>query len=93
MSDKFIKNGYSVIKIGNTIHCAYVRARRRTTRLVGLRQAKKLHERKTVKSIKKNSKGFWKLVRQKTKVNTGITDLVVDGKTVTSDIEKGEALT
>ena len=91
MSDKFIKNGYSVIKIGNTIHCAYVRARRRTTRLV--RQAKKLHERKIVKSIKKNSKGFWRLVRQKTKVNTGITDLVVDGKTVTSDIEKGEALT
>ena len=69
---------------------SYVRARRRTTRLV--RQAKKLHERKIVKSIKKNSKGFWKLVRQKTKVNTGITDLVVDGKAVTSDIEKAEAL-
>ena len=68
----------------------YVRARRRTTRLV--RQAKKLHERKIEKSIKQNSKGFWKLVRQKTKVNTGITDLVVDGKTVTSDIEKAEAL-
>ena len=45
-----------------------------------------------MKSIKKNSKGFWKLARQKTKVNTGITDLVVDGKTVTSDIEKAEAL-
>ena len=43
-------------------------------------------------SIKKNSKGFWKLVRQKTKVNTGITDLVVDGKTVTSYIEKAETL-
>ena len=45
-----------------------------------------------MKSIKKNSKGFWKLVRQKTKVNAGITDLVVDGKTVTSDIEKAEVL-
>ena len=40
--------------------------------------------------MKQNSKGFWKLVRQKTKVNTGITDLVVDGKTVTSDKEKAE---
>ena len=73
---------------GNWDSC--VRPRRHTTRLV--RQAKKLHERKIVNSIKKNSKGFGKLVRQKTKVNTGITDLVVDGQTVTSDIEKVEAL-
>ena len=44
---------------------SYVRARRRTTRLV--RQANKLHERKIVKSIKQNSKGFGNLLGKKRK--------------------------
>ena len=68
----------------------YIIARNRSTK--GVRQAKKAHERIIAENLKVNPKGFWKLVQQKTKVKTGITDLISNGIKITSDQGKANIL-
>ena len=68
----------------------YIIARNRSTK--GVRQAKKAHERIIAENLKVNPKGFWKLVQQKTKVKTGITDLISNGTKITSDQGKANIL-
>ena len=42
--------------------------------------------------LKANPKAFWKMVRQKTKVNSTITDLETNGTKITTDKGKAETL-
>ena len=69
----------------------YVQARNAATRDV--RRAKRDFEKKLAGDIKLNPKSFWKYVRSKTKVKTGISDLEKDDGTFAhTDIDKAEVL-
>ena len=57
------------------------------------KQAKRAYEKSIAKNIKANPKCFWNMVREKTKVKQGISDLVTDkGDTITDDTEKASLL-
>ena len=67
----------------------YVRARNRATST--MKRAKQDFERKIAGDIKKNPKSFWNLVRKKTRVKTGISDLVTNnGVRITEDRDKAQ---
>jgi hypothetical protein len=69
----------------------YIKARNDATKEV--RKAKKKYERNLAEEVKNNPKAFWKYVRSKTKVKTGIKDLKKDdGSYAHSDGEKAELL-
>eukprot|EP00057_Strongylocentrotus_purpuratus_P009185 XP_011663659.1 PREDICTED: RNA-directed DNA polymerase from mobile element jockey-like [Strongylocentrotus purpuratus] len=70
---------------------AYIKLRNEATKDV--RSAKIKFERRLAQEIKENPKGFWNYVRSKTKVKSGISDLIKeDGSKTTSDEEKAEVL-
>ena len=57
-----------------------------------IKNAKRAYEKSVANNSRNNLKGFWKYIQQKTKVKTGINDLVVDGKSVVQDQDKAEVL-
>ena len=64
---------------------AYIKLRNEATK--GVRSAKRQFERRLAKEIKENPKGFWNYVRSKTKVKSGISDLVKEnGDKTSSDV-------
>ena len=69
----------------------YIRARNSATKEV--KKAKQMHERSIAMNIKRNPKCFWNMVRDKTQVRQGVSDLkTTEGDTVTDDIEKANLL-
>ena len=65
----------------------YVGIRNRTTYIITT--SKKEYERKIAKDMKANPKCFWIMVREKTKVKTGISDLETkDGEKITENDKK-----
>ena len=70
---------------------AYIKARNAATKEV--KKTKKKFEKDLAAEVKENPKAFWKYVRSKTKVKTGIKDLKKeDGSFAHSDDEKAEML-
>ena len=70
---------------------SYVRARNDATNEV--KKAKRQFEMKLAEQVKGNPKSFWKYVRSKTKVKSGISDLQKeDGSLTQTDVEKAELL-
>ena len=57
-----------------------------------IKNAKRAYEKSVADNSRNNPKGFWKYIQQKTKVKTGINDLVVDGKSVVQAQDKAEVL-
>ena len=69
----------------------YVKARNEATKEV--RRAKRQFEKRLAKEIKNSPKGFWNYVRSKTKVKSGISDLIKDdGEKTQTDEEKADVL-
>ena len=69
----------------------YTRSRNSATWEV--KKAKQMHERSIAMNIKRNPKCFWNMVRDKTQVRQGVSDLkTTEGETVTDDIEKANLL-
>ena len=57
-----------------------------------VRKAVKHYEEKVAQNSKKNPKAFYKYVKSKTHVKTGVPELTYDGKTATTDCDKAEVL-
>ena len=68
----------------------YCRARNQERKAA--RQAIKAFEKNIAKNIKSNPKSFHKYVQSRTKVKTGVSDLEVNGKNISTDSQKAEAL-
>ena len=72
-------------------HLLYQEARNKATS--NCREAKAQLEKLIASEMKKDSKSFWKYIRSKTKVNTGLGDLTNDeGVTITVNREKANLL-
>ena len=57
-----------------------------------IKKAKREYEQKLARNAKINPKSVWKYIQSKTKINTGISPLMKDGKLHTTDKEKADIL-
>jgi endonuclease/exonuclease/phosphatase family metal-dependent hydrolase len=74
-------------------HLLYTKARNQATQIC--RSTKRNFEKKLASEAKENPKAFWRYVGSKTRVKTGISDLVMDADNNTmtsSDLDKAEVL-
>ena len=67
----------------------YIQARNDATKEV--RRAKHQFEKRLAKDIKNSPKGFWNYIRSKTKVKSGISNLIKDDGTKTQTDEEKAA--